>query len=99
MNTPLVYCYIYYRIAHGHAAAARRVIEMAFHNLEDRAGIVGRLLQRQDEPALWMEVYENVRDTDQFEAMLTNLLDAHRFSAFLAPGSARKTERFVANTT
>ena len=45
-----------------------------------------------------MEVYENVRDADQFEAMLNNLLDAHRFSAFLAPGSARTTECFVANT-
>jgi hypothetical protein len=29
--------------------------------------------------------------------MLADLLDSHRFSQFLAPGSTRKIERFVAN--
>ncbi len=47
---------------------------------------------------LWMEVYENVRDPARFEVMLADLLDTHRFSQFLAPGSARTIEHFVANT-
>ena len=98
MNTTLVHCYIYYRVTPRHAAAARQVIGTVFRKLEERAGISARLLQGLDDPALWMEVYENVRDLDRFEAILNDLLDAHRFSTFLAPGSARKTEHFVANT-
>ena len=66
--------------------------------IEERAGITGSLLQRQDEPMLWMEVYENVHDPARFEVMLADLLDTHRFSQFLAPDAARRIERFVANT-
>ena len=66
-------------------------------SIEERAGVTGRLLQRQDEPMLWMEVYESVHDPARFEVMLADLLDTHRFSQFLAPGSTRKIERFVAN--
>ena len=91
-----IHCYIYYRIAAPHAAAARGVIEAVLRALEDRAGIVGRLLQAVDEPLLWMEVYENVRDPERFEATLEDLLTARRFAAFLAPGSERRVERFVA---
>lgn len=91
-----VHYYVYYRIAAPHAAAARGVIEAVLRALEDRAGIVGRLLQGIDEPLLWMEVYENVRNPERFEAILGDLLAARRFTAFLAPGSERRIERFVA---
>jgi len=91
-----VHYYVYYRIAAPHAVAARGVIEAVLRALEDRADIVGRLLQGVDEPLLWMEVYENVRDPGRFEATLGDLLAARRFAAFLAPGSERRTERFVA---
>src|SRR2546422_458045 len=69
---------------------------MRRRSVEDRAGIVGRLLQGVDEPLLWMEVYENVRDPQRFEATIGDLLAARRFAAFLALGSERRTERFVA---
>jgi hypothetical protein len=91
-----IHCYVYYRIAAPHAVAARSVIEAVLRALEDRVGIVGRLLQAVDEPLLWMEVYENVRDPVCFEATLEDLLTARRFTAFLAPGSERRIERFVA---
>jgi hypothetical protein len=84
-----VHYYVYYRIAAPHAAAARAVIEAVLRALEDRAGIVGRLLQRVDEPLLWMEVYENVRNPERFEATLGDLLRARRFTAFLAPVRAQ----------
>lgn len=93
-----IHFYIYYRIAAPHAAAARGVIEAVLRALEDRAGIVGRLLQRVDEPLLWMEVYENVRDPERFAGTLEDLLAARRFTAFLAPGSERRVERFVAHS-
>ena len=47
---------------------------------------------------LWMEVYENVRDPVRFEAMLATCSIPTAFRTFLAPGSARKIERFVANS-
>jgi hypothetical protein len=96
VTSRLAHCCIYYRVAEVHAAAARSAILATLHSLEERAGIVGRLYEGEDEPLLWMEVYENVRDTKRFEPMLNDLLAAHRFARFLAPGSERRIERFVA---
>jgi hypothetical protein len=98
MSATPVHCYIYYRVDPARAAAAREAMAAVLASIEQRAGVTGRLLQRQDEPTLWMEVYESIRDPARFEEMLANLLDTHRFSQFLAPGSARKIERFVANS-
>ena len=92
---PVCY-YIYYRVDPDRATSARRAVAALLAAVESRAGVVGRLLRRQDEPLLWMEVYENVRDPGRFEATLGDLLAARRFAAFLAPGSERRTERFVA---
>ena len=92
-----VHCYIYYRVEAAHAAAARRTLATVLARLEERIGVTGRLLRRQDEPLLWMEVYEDVRDAARFEVMLADLLDTHRFSQFLAQGSMRRIERFVAD--
>ena len=96
MSAPLVNCYVYYRIGSAQATAARHALAAIMRALEERAGIGGRLLRQQEDPSLWMEVYENVHDPERFEATLNDLLAAHRFAAFLEPGSARKTERFVA---
>lgn len=93
-----MHCYIYYRIDAAHAAAARRAIASVLARLEERTGIIGRLLRRQDEPLLWMEVYEDVRDPAGFELMLADLLATQRFSQYLVQGSTRRVERFVANT-
>jgi hypothetical protein len=92
-----VHCYVYYLVDPARAAAARETIAAVLASIEERTGVTGRLLQRQDEPMLWMEVYESVHDPARFEVMLADLLDTHRFSQFLAPGSTRKIERFVAN--
>jgi hypothetical protein len=92
----MVHCYCYYRIAPTHADGAREAIRLAFRVLEERFGIVARLLHGEREPSLWMEVYENVRDPDRLEATLADLLAERRFSACLAPGSERRMERFVA---
>jgi len=88
--------YIYYRVAAAHARAAHRAIGTVLGSVEQRTGVAGRLLRRQDEPLLWMEVYDAVRDPIGFEAALSESLDACGFASFLAPGSERRTERFVA---
>jgi hypothetical protein len=96
VSVAAVHYYIYYRVAAEHAAAAQRAIAAVLALLERRSGVAGRLLRRQDEPLLWMEVYDGVRDPATFEAALAGLLAEHDFAAFIAPGSARKIERFVA---
>jgi hypothetical protein len=96
MSATPVHYYVYYRVAAAHANAARQAVAALLAQLEQRSFVIGRLLCRQDEPLLWMEVYEGVRDTRAFEAALAELVDASGLAALLAPGATRKTERFVA---
>lgn len=95
MSASPVSYYVYYRVAADHADAARHAVTTMLRRLEQRTAISGRLLQRQDEPLLWMEIYEGVRDSETFDAALAELLDASKLAALLAPGASRKTERFV----
>jgi hypothetical protein len=90
-----VHFYIYYRIAAEHAATARTALEGVMHALEQRFAVSGRLLCAQNDADLWMEVYEGVGDPVPFEAAMNKLLGETRFATWLAPGSARRTERFV----
>ncbi|TMH28550.1 MAG: DUF4936 family protein [Betaproteobacteria bacterium] len=92
---PVCY-YIYYRVDPDRATSARRAVAALLAAVESRAGVVGRLLRRQDEPLLWMEVYENVADAQGFEARLSALLSDLDFESFLASGAQRRIERFVA---
>ena len=96
MSLSPVNFYIYYRIAASHATDAHTALAGVMVALEKEFGVSGRLLCAQDDAALWMEVYENVGDPVPFEAALNNLLGETRFAAWVAPGSARRTERFVA---
>jgi hypothetical protein len=91
-----VHFYIYYRIAAAHAADARTALEGVMHALERQFAVSGRLLRGQNDAELWMEVYESVGDPVPFEATMNKLLAETRFASWLAPGSARRTERFVA---
>ena len=91
-----VHFYIYYRIAAPYAADARIALEGVLETLQQRFAVRGRLLCAQNDAALWMEVYENVGDPVPFEAALNDLLEETRFASCVAPGSARRTERFVA---
>jgi hypothetical protein len=91
-----VSCYVYYRIAPGKAAAARSAVAAVLAALEERHGVVGRLLQGAEEPLLWMEVYENLRGHARVLSDLETMLAERGFDALLAPGTVRRTERFVA---
>jgi hypothetical protein len=90
-----VHFYIYYRIAATHAATARSAIETVMQTLSRQFGVNGRLLRAQNDPALWMEIYENVADPERFEAELSVALARSRFASWLSPGSTRRIERFV----
>jgi Domain of unknown function (DUF4936) len=94
-SDPVSY-YIYYRVSPLQATAARKAVATMLSALEQRTAVIGRLLWRQDEPLLWMEVYEGVREPAAFEAIVAELFATSGLAAFLETGSERKTERFVA---
>ena len=96
MSPSPVHFYIYYRIAAAHAADARTAVEGVMDALGHRFAVSGRLLRAQNDAHLWMEVYENVGDPLTFEAAMNKLLAETGFASWLTPGSARRTERFVA---
>ena len=68
-------------------AEVRTGVERLFAALERECGVRGRWMHRRDDPATYMEVYEDVKDTAKFEAVLS------RESAGL--GLQRRTELFV----
>lgn len=85
--------YIYYRVAQ--LTEARAAVCEIQARLGAETGIRGRLLQKLEEPALWMEIYEQISDVAGFEAALAKLLDENQFESLLQPGSRRTVERFA----
>ena len=79
--------YIYYRVQADRVASLQDEVRNLFRVVEAATGVRGRWLRRRDEPATYMEVYEDVRDEEVFEALLG------RESAKL--GLERHVERFV----
>ena len=83
----MTHYYVYYRLDPARIAAMRAAVESLFRTIEAATGVRGRWLRRRDEPATYMEVYENVRDDAAFEALL-----ARESAGF---GLERHVERFV----
>ncbi len=88
--------YIYYKVPPEHLERACAAVLSLQKQLRSRTGISGRLLRRRDDPATWMEIYENVADTAQFEAALLAAVASSNVAQLLAPGSSRKREIFQA---
>jgi hypothetical protein len=68
-------------------AELRMGVERMFALIERECGVRGRWMHRRDDPTTYMEVYEGVKDTAAFEALL------EREGAKL--GVQRRLERFV----
>lgn len=79
--------YVYYKVDPKRLAELRESIAHLFAVVERECGVRGRWMHRRDDPATYMEVYEDVEDTAKFEAVLS------RESARL--GLQRRTELFV----
>lgn len=88
--------YVYYKVAAAEDTAARSLVRAVQKDVRDATGVAGRILRRRDDPATWLEVYEDVGDLDAFERALDEALARHFFNSVLAPGAARHVERFVA---
>lgn len=85
--------YIYYRVASAAQAATAAAVILA--TIERQCGVAGRLMQRADDPATWMEVYEGIADLERFTIALEAAEAASGIAASLAAGSRRMRERFV----
>ena len=83
--------YVYYKVAPEGLPALRRGVQALFASIEKQCGVRGRWLRRRDDPATYMEVYEDVKDVTGFEAAL------EREGAKL--GVPRKVERFISAET
>ena len=68
-------------------AELRPAVERLFALVERECGVRGRWMHRRDDPTTYMEVYEDVKDTARFEALL------EREGAKLC--IQRRLERFV----
>jgi IMP cyclohydrolase len=79
--------YVYYRVETGRVASLQEEVRLLFRSVEAGTGVRGRWMRRRDEPTTYMEVYEDVRDEQAFEALL------EREAAKL--GLQRHVERFV----
>jgi len=79
--------YVYYKVEQERLAALRALVEELFTRIEKQTGVRGRWMRRRDDPLTYMEVYEDVKDEQAFEALL------EREGAKL--GVPRKLERFV----
>ena len=86
--------YVWYTVR-GDLHDALRAVGALLAAVQERTGISGRLLARRDEPATWMEVYEDVREAGAFGRALEALAAEHGVLAFVEDGR-RHTERFAA---
>ncbi|MBI4207820.1 MAG: DUF4936 family protein [Betaproteobacteria bacterium] len=88
--------YIYYRVNPEKAEACEPRIKDLLAAVEKVTGVAGRLLKKRDEPLLWMEVYENVKDEANFEWELADIADQFKVKEYLEPDTTRHCECFEA---
>ena len=86
--------YIYYRVPPENAGRARVAIAGLQEDLAARTGVAGKFLRRRDDETTWMEIYENVPDAQQLEAVLADLVRERGIAVLLVPGTTRKQEVF-----
>ena len=91
MPTPTHY-YIWFRVT-GDVQQARAAVATLVADLQERTGVVGRLLQGRHDPRTWMEIYENVNDAGAFERELETAAARHDVARFAENGT-RNVEAF-----
>jgi hypothetical protein len=79
--------YVYYKVEPAQLGALRVSVKALLGKIERELGVRGRWMRRRDDPSTYMEVYEDVKDEQAFEALLA------RESPALGP--ERRVERFV----
>jgi hypothetical protein len=91
------HAYIYYRIDRGQAALAADRVDALLASLAPHCSHAPRRLQRCDDPATWMEVYEGIADFAAFAAALKEVVREAGCDAFTL--GERTLECFAAPAT
>ena len=86
--------YIYYRIDANDTHTLKNLVASMQARIRCQTGVVGRCLVKRDDPLLWMEIYEGVENTAQFETALMKEVEKFEIDMFLAEGSQRRVECF-----
>jgi len=84
--------YVWYRID-ADATECDRHIRGMMARLACRTGVAGQLLQRCDDPSLWMEVYSDVGEATVFCTRLRQAVDEYEIEMFI--DGARHVECFT----
>lgn len=83
--------YVWYRVERDEPET-ETVIRAMISRASCRAGVAGRLLKKRDEPRLWMEVYEGVAETLDFDTLLAQKADEFDVAMFI--DGVRRVECF-----
>ena len=86
--------YIYYRVDPAKAGACEPRVRELLALIRKVTGVNGRLMVKEGEANLWMEVYENVADESKFEWELADAAGKLKIQEFLQPGTGRHVECF-----
>ena len=86
--------YIYYRVDPAKAGACEPRVRELLALVRKITGVQGRLMVKQGEANLWMEVYENVSDDSKFEWEVSDAAGRLKIQDFLQPGTSRHVECF-----
>ena len=62
--------YVYYKVDPARLEEVRTLVEKLFAAVEHECGVRGRWMRRRDDPATYMEVYEDAADQKVFEEVL-----------------------------
>ena len=86
--------YVYYRVNPDKAGACEPRVRELLNLVRKVTGVNGRLMVKNGEANLWMEVYDNVSDESRFEWELAEAAGKLRIQDYLQPGSNRHVECF-----
>jgi hypothetical protein len=86
--------YVYYRVDPARAGACEPRVRELLVLMRKVTGVQGRLMVKEGEANLWMEVYENVGNDSKFEWELADAAGKLKIQDFLQPGTARHVECF-----
>lgn len=88
--------YIYYRVDAAYTLEASAAVKQIQYEIEAHFSVAGRLLKKRNEPLLWMEIYENVASSEEFETVLNTAEIKSEIKRFMQENEQRKIECFVA---
>ena len=90
----MLHYYIYYQVDSKDTDTLKTLVNSMQARINCQTGVKGRFLTKRDDPLLWMEIYEEVKNLEQFEWVLMKEVEKFEIEMFLADGSQRKLECF-----